>query len=401
MGKFQTFLVYYKKAALILLNICVFVILLNVCFWGIYSVKDKFFKKAPIEQKYGIALFKKVYPDLSEKTIHELLLETWFIPQVYESFTQFKEIPIQGKYINIDENGFRFSKDQAPWPPDPNRFTIFLFGGSTAFGYGVRDHETVASYLQDILASRLKTGISIYNFGRGYYYSTQERIFFERLLSSGFIPNMAIFLDGVNDFFNHTNKPACTDRLERYMKKPRVQQMVLNKMPMTRAIRDFKRMLRNYTLSSGHKSQRKQVFDEQRYNDQKIIRRVVNTYVENKKIIEAVASVYGVRTIFVWQPISIYNYDLKYHLFLGGAFRAQGYSKYGYTFMSDFIKENSLGDNFLWCADIQKDLKESLYVDGVHYSAKMSKILANTIVDLLFKRNLLKLHIDQAVGQQL
>ena len=30
-----------------------------------------------------------------------------------------------------------------------------------------------------------------------------------------------------------------------------------------------------------------------------------------------------------------------------------------------------MGNNFIWCADIQKGLKEPLYVDQVHYSAKL------------------------------
>ena len=29
-------------------------------------------------------------------------------PHVYEPYTQFKERPYRGKYVNVDENGFRF-----------------------------------------------------------------------------------------------------------------------------------------------------------------------------------------------------------------------------------------------------------------------------------------------------
>ena len=59
--------------------------------------------------------------------------------------------------------------------------------------------------------------------------------------------------------------------------------------------------------------------------------------------------------------------------------------------MAEFIKKNPLGDNFLWCADIQEDLNEPLYVDQIHYSAKMCKKLAAKICNLLSKLNPLSL----------
>ena len=36
----------------------------------------------------------------------------------------------------------------------------------------------------------------VYNFGCGRYYSTQERVLFEQLVSSGAVPDLAVFLDG-------------------------------------------------------------------------------------------------------------------------------------------------------------------------------------------------------------
>jgi hypothetical protein len=49
--------------------------------------------------------------------------------------------------------------------------------------------------------------------------------------------------------------------------------------------------------------------------------------------------------------------------------------------MAEFVARDSLGANFLWCADIQQDVAELLYVDQVHYSPEGSKRLARCIVD--------------------
>ena len=47
--------------------------------------------------------------------------------------------------------------------------------------------------------------------------------------------------------------------------------------------------------------------------------------------------------------------------------------------MAHVVKERSLGRNFLWCADLQSDLKEALYIDKVHYSGEFSKRITGTI----------------------
>jgi hypothetical protein len=66
---------------------------------------------------------------------------------LYEPYVQFTEQPFRGLYINVAEEGYRLTRNQGPWPPDPENLNIFLFGGSTIFNYGVTDEETVASLL--------------------------------------------------------------------------------------------------------------------------------------------------------------------------------------------------------------------------------------------------------------
>ena len=105
-----------------------------------------------------------LYPSLSKFEVNQFLRETWSRPYVYEPYTQFKEKPFQGKYINISQEGFRHVKNQGPWPPSKDNFNIFLFGGSTIFNYGVPENETIASYLQELFTSRLKK-VCIYNQG--------------------------------------------------------------------------------------------------------------------------------------------------------------------------------------------------------------------------------------------
>jgi hypothetical protein len=45
---------------------------------------------------------------------------------------------------------------------------------------------------------------------------------------------------------------------------------------------------------------------------------------------------------------------------------------------------------FIWCADIQNDIFEPLYVDAVHYNARASAIFASCITDVISQREILK-----------
>jgi len=119
----------------------------------------------------------------------------------FDQFVGFKEAPFRGKYVNVADNGYRLSPPQGPWPIDPKNYNVFVFGGSTTFGYGVTDDQTIPARMQAIMMEHsLARRVCVYNFGRGFYYSTPERILFEQLLLGGARPNLAVFLDGVNDF---------------------------------------------------------------------------------------------------------------------------------------------------------------------------------------------------------
>jgi lysophospholipase L1-like esterase len=400
----------YKVLALHVLNTLVFLTVVNVGLWGFFKIRDGSSPSNPIfsinrdYSNLSPSNLKRVYPDLSKEAIDKLLKETWSRPIVYETFTQFKESPYRGDYVNVDENGFRIGKNQGPWPPEPNKLNIFLFGGSTTFGYGVPDDQTIASYLQQLLSDKLGREVRVYNFGRGFYYSTQERILLEKLLSAGFLPDLAVFVDGYNDFmYRFRDEPLFTSELKSLVMNNKTEISLLNNLPLTRLIAYLKRIAsptlekqqehkdgsRQPGNSNGRKTNPSAALSskEETYDDKSIVAYVVNRYLTNKKLIEAVTTVYGVRSVFVWQPIAPYKYDLNYHLLAGDGF--DNLYSTGYRYMEELIKKKPLGDNFLWCADMQERLQEPLYVDRVHYSAKMSEMLAAAIANFLLERNIL------------
>lgn len=385
---FRNFSKYYKATAIILLNICLLFIVVNILgFIGI-TIKESYFQpKTIVAQRYSNVDLTKVYPGFNYQEIAEIQKETQERPAIYEPFTQFKEKAYSGKYVNVSEASFRLTKNQGPWPPERANFNVFLFGGSTAFNCGLPDEQTIASYLQDYLSNLKTEKVAVYNFGQSGYFSIQERIFFEQLLISGYRPDLAIFIDGLNDFYFHQGQPKYNEyfeQLQQFVDEPLQSfkfsvSSIIEKLPITRLARFFGDLI--------VKQQEPNKVVE--YNDPVVIDRVINRYLENKKMVEAIAETYAVTPIFVWQPVPNYKYDLKYDIFAVDGkidLDAHNYTQYGYLQMAKINEEGTLGDDFFWCADMQETFQESLYVDKVHYTARMSQKLAEMIGNLLVER---------------
>lgn len=340
--------------------------------------------------QYGEELLKKAYPSMSVEEISHLLMETWSRPYIFENYTHFKERPFTGKYVNVDNNGFRRSKNQAPWPPDRKKyFIIFIFGGSTAFGYGVPDDQTIASHLQEFFSTGgLKKSVALYNFGRGHYYSTQERILFEQLIAARHIPDIAMFIDGMNEFFYYDDEgTAVSGSFEKYLAGD-IQKLwfkdLKKKSPVIKTFRNVRKTIKG-ALFKGNLTKQKERY---RYYDQSKLARCIERYTVNKKMIEAVSSFFDTKSIFVWQPVPTYQYNLELHPFARAGFGRHGYSAFGYPLMSEYVQNHPIGENFLWCAHIHEGTDEPLYVDIAHYSPMMSRMVARVIYGLLVEKNL-------------
>lgn len=375
---------WYRSVALLLLNIIVAVALLNLIIFAAGVVKDKIAPASnPVSKKYGDPL-QYVYPHRNKAEIKQLLDETWNRNLVYEPFTEFKEREFHGKYVNVSEYGFRHNKGQGPWPPNPGNFNVFVFGGSTLFGYGVSDEETIASRLQDYLKTlNPKGNVSIYNFGRGFYFSTQERILFAQLLSSGYVPNLAVFIDGTNERLSLFPGAYGTEIFSDFMEGKISWQIgrLLSYLPISQMVRKFYEPLKFQVNIKRETQNVKTEF---------FIMQIMDRYLANKKIIEAMAQAYDVQSVFVWQPFPMYQYDQNYKLFIrNNEFVADNLTLALYQLMAELVKKKNFGSNFLFLADMQIDKKEPLYVDHVHYTAKFSDEIAGRITQLLLDRGLL------------
>lgn len=360
--------------------------LLNVMAWvGLRPTDSGASGPNVVEDKYGIAALRRVYPGVAEADIKQLLDETWKLQRRFEPYVQFREMPFNGRFVNVHEAGFRHSKEQELWPPADDAFTIFFFGGSTTFGYGLADADTVPSQLQRLLRARGYPRVAVYNFGAGSYQSTQERIFFGEILARGVQPNMAIFLDGLNEFaFPHV--PQDSDLIANVLansggRGTRRIFGILNALPIINLARQIMpspgtRTSDNAEPAKGH-------------DNTALIESVLTRYIANLTQLGAAARAAGATPVFVWQPMPYYKYNTAFHPFFdpGGVNR---HASQGYTQMRERVRRQPIDHSFLWAADIQDGVDEPLYVDSVHYTSDMAERLAGSIVDHLLAQGLMR-----------
>ncbi len=368
----------YQFVAVQVTTLVLMLLALNVLLAAFYQYKDEQLKETnPIAQKYGIETLAAVYPGYNQKQIDALLTETWTRKQEFESFTGFKEASYRGRYLNVHAAGFRIGSEQGAWPLDTSMVNVVVFGGSTTFGYGVADGETIPSYLQAALQKSISK-VRCYNFGRGYYYSSQERALFEKLLLDGVKPDAVIFIDGLNEYFQP--EPEFEEETKNlFAQKPGTMAAYWwQNISLSRLVRSIR-----YRITGISPEAEEQVFSCKSQDLQKIH----NRYWLNRKMNEAIAQQANIPSYFVWQPISCFKYTFKDDYFMTVEEAKICYPACGYQQMKQEWSARLNIKNQLWLADMQQNRKENLYVDKVHYAAAFNAEIADSIANFLINKN--------------
>jgi hypothetical protein len=401
----------YTAVAVVFLNTVLVFVLLNLTL-VVYGLFDSEAVAAPPQaipdsvplEVYGLGglqndldSLQQVYYYREESEMIWLLLETWNLDRVCDDAARFREGPYQGRYVNVDPAGFRLVDPQAPWPPADDAFNIFVLGGSTTFGYGESDNLTIPSYLQNDLRQALQTDqIAVYNFGRAFYFSLQERWLFESLIADGFVPDLAVFIDGLNDFFLWDGQPAnynaCTPPLTpgRRIGNTLTCQPDEYCLPVQRFAYNFLDTEEELVVIEEELPPSD---DAPPPDDEAINREVIQRWLENKQRIEDVAAEQGIAVSFVMQPVPAYAYDLSYHVFIEdpATYAENERTHWGYALWEDRFNDPSATwtDNVLNLTRIGEDNQGPIYVDTVHYTFGFMDEIAQAMTDWLIEQSLI------------
>jgi lysophospholipase L1-like esterase len=118
--------------------------------------------------------------------------------QIYHQYLTWISKPVQGQFVNIDRDKGRRTWNPPNLPADAT--TVFVFGGSAAWGYGARDDYTIPSRLSHLL-NNPNPRFRVFNYAEPAYTFTQGVIYLITKLREGLRPDYVIFYDGFNDVY--------------------------------------------------------------------------------------------------------------------------------------------------------------------------------------------------------
>lgn len=233
----------------------------------------------------------------------EQLEERWQ-PYVY-----FRQKLFRGETITIDNDGVRTTWQSSSRPADRGErglIKILTLGGSSLWGWGARDEQTIPSLLARSLHEK-GWRVEVKNRAEIGYVSTQEVIALTRELQAGYRPDLVIFYDGVNDTTSALleGEPGLTTneinrrREFNLLQSPgRMAVGLTGKLVKDSGFYRFAQMLRRRLGPEGGSSQdgpaRMRVPD--------VPEGVVQHYEANMVLVKSLGKSFGFRALFFWQP---------------------------------------------------------------------------------------------------
>jgi len=309
-------------------------------------------------------------------------------PYVYWSTHAYK-----GKYLNIDERSIRKT-----WSPNrigkTQKFKIFVFGGSTMWGWGARDDFTIPSIINKILFNEYGVDAEIINFGEVGYVSTQELIRFMMEIQNNNIPDLVIFYDGLNEIFSALRAGQVGQagvswgELDRKTAFHQEKLSVLQRIATSYAAYSPVYYYISKILRKNEPNETKNLDENQQ---QKIATDIYQIYLQNLNIIRSISKFYGFKTLFYWQPIILTKDDYTpYESHIASVGESYFHGKSIFVQLRKLIsniKENDFHD----LSEILSGYQRPFYIDYFHIDELGNEILgrkiANDVLEIVKKSN--------------
>ncbi|HEX2056126.1 MAG TPA: hypothetical protein VHF07_06515, partial [Nitrospiraceae bacterium] len=327
------------------------------------------------------------YGDVDAAYVSEVLDDFFALSNLglqYQPWVQFAEPTFHGKHLIIENDVLGFPRRRTVNRENSAKrpiVEIFTLGGSTTFGYNVSDEHTWPSYLSEVLndvarRDALDVYVHLTNYGRAYYYPSQETALLIDLLKTGHRPNLVIFLDGVN-WSQFRDVPFFYEEAKRqffrlqFAERPADDQSLIRRfewIPFVRLATALNRRLSG-TAPSDPAAQW-----EARENPGRIDR-LVNLFRQNRAISAKVCEVYSIRCLFVLQPHPVATYPVELYR------RSLPEDFYPWRDRARAFYDRMRADpDYLYLGDLFSVWgKRKAVIDELHYSPAFNRFLAEQI----------------------
>lgn len=309
----------------------------------------------------------------------------------YHAFVLHRRAPLKGETINIDQEGIRLTPGA---DCGPQAFKVFAFGGSTMWGTGSPDWSTIPSYLQ-MGMKKLKNGpICVVNFGESAYVSTQSVIELMLQLQAGHIPDVTLFLDGVNDIYAayQAGRPGLHQNFEQVAAKFEGQGV-----PKKGQLKELLELSSLYRLAESLGTKLRQAvsstpelltYETMEIDAESLSNSIIQTYLSNYRIVDGLAQQYGFQSFFFWpphivvgaKPLTTEEWELKRSL---DPVLAKLYLSV-YRKIEPLVPEYK---NLIYLGAIYDNYKSLLWLDDIHFTPVGNERIAQKMLEVLRDRS--------------
>jgi len=393
------------KTTLALLGLTIVVLttvdLLGRAAWGI---DQRFFDPPVVDLDSGAQderQFSAAY-DIAGYDVTQLFREFHATERiVYEPYIIWDRRFYRGELINIDIEGFRKTTNNSE---ADDVMSVWMFGGSTMWGEGAPDDETIPSYLSEML-NAWGVDTVVKNLGERGFVSTQELVFLYRELQAGRRPDVVVFYDGINDTAaasnwpelpgSHVSRGRIRDRFEFGEVPSEERRELVQSLGIYKASRILLDRLDARGTKTRFQSDDEEVNTQPKFLDANfefLGNQAVRIWLANHELVSALANEFGFTFTFVLQP-SLWTEGKPLHpsekRILAEEFdsRAMTHIMATRAEMSSIVEERlrngSLPPNVYNLANVFDKAEGPLYIDYVHTAGPGNRIVGKALYDVL------------------
>lgn len=305
----------------------------------------------------------------------------------YEPFRVWGMVPWEGKFVNnvqtemgvLRQTANAMNPVCAGHPP----VRVWVFGGSTVWGLGTPDSETVPSQLARRLNAAKEECFEVANLGVDAYVSNQELIFLIQQLKVGHRPDIVIFFDGVNDAYvgGVGRLPGSHNYLlpirTAFETGGSIGATLMEKSNFLRLARALQRRIESPSQEIDLSAQSKATLEN---------------YEANIAIARMLGEKYGFKTWFFWQPMLLYGSKpldpFEQALFDEMASEDAGKQE-SETFLAvravyeEAERRSEASGNFVFMGHLFDEIREPIYIDWMHPGPRGNEIVTTAIATRL------------------
>jgi lysophospholipase L1-like esterase len=287
--------------------------------------------------------------------------------------------------VNINQDGIRITPGAECMP---GAFTVYLFGGSSMWGWGSPDWGTIPAYLQAGLDELIEGPVCVVNMGEDAYVSTQSLVSLKLKLQKGKMPNVVIFFDGVNDVYvaYESGEPGVHPMLAEISSRFEGQgSNLLKRLTGTRIYwlaKNLAQKIGVYEAALDRLQDTSAIMDQ---DIDELAHEIINRYLGNYNLVNSLASEYGFQSFFFWQPHiavgekELTSHELDMRIEISGTLSQLVNQSYDYI---NHISEEFL--NIHYIADLFDDQVDQIWIDSWgHVTPEGNKLIADEMIVLM------------------